>query len=408
MLRIVIASDKFKGSLNSFEVCEAIARGLKAACAEREANSGADREANSHVEGEADSDGEKKASSGGFDIVQLPLADGGDGLLDILSYYTGAGGRKAIVNGPLSERVEAGWLLSQDGHTAFIEMAEASGLRLLEPAKYDCEASSTYGTGQLIMEAIHSGAAEIVIGIGGSATNDGGAGMGAALGYRFFDGDGNIFTPTGGSLTRIARIEPPGNREFANIRFRVACDVKNPLCGLSGATRVYAPQKGAGPAVVERLEAGMLHYAELLKRDLGMDVGDRAGAGAAGGLGAGCMAFLDAVFEGGTELVMGISKAAQLIQEADWVITGEGKIDSQTLEGKLVAGIAAMGRQFGKPVLAVCGTLDLSVDEWKGMGIRSAFSIVNRPMSLEEAQRDAAALLEETAYSIGKLLIPPV
>jgi glycerate 2-kinase len=373
MFRIVIAPDKFKGSLTSFEVCAAIAKGLKAACA-------------------------------GFEIVQLPLADGGDGLLDILRYYTGAEIRKTTVSGPLSEPVSASWLLTKDRGTAFVEMAEASGLLLLDPAQYNCEATSTYGTGQLILEAIRSGAEEIVIGIGGSATNDGGAGMGAAVGYRFFDRDGNSFIPAGGDLIRIARIEPPGIKAFENIRFRVACDVRNPLCGPTGATRVYAPQKGADPAVVETLEAGMLHYAVLLKRDLGIDVRDRKGAGAAGGLGAGCMAFLQAAYEGGMELVMGVSKAAQFIREADLIISGEGRMDKQTLHGKLIAGIAALGRQFNKPVLAICGSLDLSPADWRSMGITAAFSIVNRPMALEEAQRNAAALLEEAAYGIGRLL----
>lgn len=382
MIRIVIAPDKFKGSLTSFEVCAAIARGLQAA-----------------------SDSQGNPDAAGFDIVQLPLADGGDGLLDIIRYYTRAEIRTATVSGPLSEPVSASWLLTPDGETAFVEMAEASGLLLLDPAQYNCEITSTYGTGQLILEAIRSGVEEIVIGIGGSATNDGGAGMGAALGYRFFDGDGNIFIPVGGDLIRIARIEPPENNRFRHIRFRVAGDVRNPLCGPSGATRIYAPQKGAGPSVVETLEAGMLHYAELLKRDLGVDVRDRAGAGAAGGLGAGCMAFLQAAFEGGVELMMGISKTAQCIREADWVITGEGRMDKQTLHGKLIAGIAELAQQYNKPVLAICGSMDLSVADWRSMGIVSAFSIVNRAMPLEEAQRQAAALLEEAAYSIGSLLL---
>jgi glycerate 2-kinase len=395
MYRIVIAPDKFKGSLDSFAVCANIEKGLRSALDDF---------------GLASTD--FGSASADFEIIQLPLADGGDGLLDVIAHYTDARVHRAVVNGPLFKPVSADWLLSADGRTAYIEMAKASGLQLLKPSEYNSMLSSTYGTGELIKHAIHAGAEEIVIGIGGSATNDGGIGMAAALGYRFLDADGQELTPIGANLVRLARIEAPqssGERGLGpylreKLGFRVACDVSNPLCGPSGATRVYAPQKGADPVMVEQLEAGMLHYAEILQRDMGTDIARREGAGAAGGLGAGCMAFLQAGLVKGTDLVIEYSKAAEQIQAADLVITGEGKLDRQTGEGKLVAGIAALGRRYQKPVIAICGTLDLSPAEWRRMGIAAAFSIVNRPMSLEEACANAAPLLEGAAYGLGCLL----
>ncbi|MHA4808096.1 glycerate kinase [Flavitalea flava] len=384
-IRILIAPDKFKGSLTSFELCSLIEKGLRMA-------------------------------SPDFHIVQLPLADGGDGLLEIITHYTPSEMLEEEVQDPLSRPVRAGWLLSADGQTAFIEMARASGLSLLDPREYDPLLSSTYGTGQLIGAAIRSGVKEIILGIGGSATNDGGIGMAAALGYRFLDAKGKELRPSGGSLLQLARIEaPPGfegkgrqggkdGPEWKDIRIRVACDVRNPLCGSLGATRVYGPQKGAGPREIEILEEGMLNLVELLKKDLGLDLANREGAGAAGGLGAGCMAFLGAELVRGVDLVMEYSKAARHIAEADWIITGEGKMDGQTLQGKLVAGIAELGRQSGKRVIAICGTLDLTVSELQQTGLTAAFSILPRPMSLEEALQNGASFLLETAYNIGNLL----
>ena len=376
MLRILIAPDKFKGSLTSREVCDIVEKGLR-------------------------------LSSPDMDIISFPLADGGDGLLEIISYYTDARVHKAGVANPLGKLVSSRWLLSSDGRTAFVEMAQASGLSLLQPAEYDCLLSSTYGTGQLIGEAIRGGAKEIVIGIGGSATNDGGMGMAAALGYRFLDEAGAILPPCGGNLIRIRRIMVPEKKPWKDIRCRVACDVRNPLCGPLGATRVYAPQKGADPAMVDQLEAGMLHYAEILKRELGMDVAEREGAGAAGGLGAGCMVFLQAELMRGVDLVIEYSGLEQRVQDAEILITGEGKIDDQTLQGKLVAGIAALGRRYNKTVLAICGTLELPPDALREIGITAAFSIVNRPMTLEAALSRAPDLLQDMAFNIGGLLMGP-
>ncbi len=389
MLRILIAPDKFKGSMDSFQVCDAIEKGLL--LAERNPDA-----AGQHV-GLPGSG--SRPTGAAFQIVKLPLSDGGDGLLDIISYYTAAQPRYTEVRDPLSRTISSSWLLSADGRTAFIEMAKASGLELLQPSEYDCLRSSTYGTGQLIGEAIRSGVEEIVIGIGGSATNDGGMGMAAALGLRFLDKTGKELSPSGGSLIQLAQIDRPRTAAWPGIRFRVASDVQNPLCGIQGASRVYAPQKGADPGTVELLEAGMLNYAAVLKKDLGIDLADRAGAGAAGGLGAGCVAFLGAELSSGAELVMEYSRAVEKVQEADIIITAEGKIDGQTLQGKLVAGIAGLGKRYHKPVVALCGTLAVTADDLQRLGVDAAFSIVNRPMSLEEAMREGPMLLTEVVKS---------
>lgn len=385
MLRILIAPDKFKGSMDSFQVCDAIENGLRLA---------------------AKNSGSRPAPAGtDFQIVKLPLADGGDGLLDIIAHYTAAQPRYTEVRDPLSRTISSSWLLSADGRTAFIEMAKASGLELLQPSEYDCLRSSTYGTGELIGEAIRAGVEEIVIGIGGSATNDGGMGMAAALGVRFLDKAGKELSPSGGSLMRLTQIDIPRTAAWPGIHFRVASDVQNPLCGIQGASRIYAPQKGADPATVEFLEAGMLNYAAVLKKDLGIDLAARPGAGAAGGLGAGCIAFLSAELVSGVELVMEYSRALEKVQQADIIITAEGKIDGQTLQGKLVAGIADLGKRYHKPVVALCGILAVTADDLRQLGIGAAFSIVNRPMSLEEAMREGPTLLGETASQLGALLL---
>ncbi|MDR3711731.1 MAG: glycerate kinase [Puia sp.] len=371
--RILIAPDKFKGSLPGPAICELIEKGLLSACP-------------------------------GLRITRLPLADGGDGLLDMVLQYRAAETRTAEVRDPLGRPVSARWLLSEQDGTAYIEMAAASGLDLLKPDEYDCMRASTYGTGQLIREAIGAGVREVILGIGGSATNDGGMGMAAALGYRFLDSRGEELSPGGENLSRIKTIGAPDQRIWEGIRFRVACDVKNPLCGPQGATRVYAPQKGATPAMVEVLESGMRHYAELVEAFTGREIAGLPGAGAAGGLGAGCMAFLEAVLVGGTELAIEYSHAERLAREADLIITGEGRLDHQTLQGKLVSGIAALGKKYDKPVVAICGSLELTPEELREAGITAAFSIVSKPMSLEEAIGEAPRLLYSLSCNIGSLL----
>ena len=376
MLRILIAPDKFKGSLTSREVCGCIEKGLRHSLPDAE-------------------------------ILSFPLADGGEGLLDSIScYHQGPlETQVTLVEDPLGRPVHARWLLSKEDRTAYIEMAAASGLQLLLPSEYNCLATSTFGTGQLILAAVQHGVRDIVLGIGGSATNDGGMGMAAALGYRFSDKSGTLLTPSGGNLIRIDQILAPGKKEWASIAIHVICDVRNPLCGPQGATHTYAAQKGADAAMIRELEEGMQHYAEVLKRDLRADIAEREGAGAAGGLGAGCLAYLQARLVRGVEWLIHYSGLAQRIAECDVVITGEGKMDRQTLQGKLVAGLAALGRKYDKPVLAVCGDLELSVDEYRELGIKAVFPLMDEKISKATAIQDAAALLEERAKVIGRWLL---
>ena len=285
-MKILIAADKFKGSLSAFHVCEAIKEGLSKASPQ-------------------------------FDVTSLPLSDGGDGLLDILSHYKTFNQQKFLVSDPLFRPVEACILLSEDKKTAFIEIASASGLQLLHPEEYNCSITSSFGTGELIAHALNLGVSTITLGIGGSATNDCGIGMAAALGFRFRDEVGEEVKPIGSNLGRIKTIDFSNALKMDNVLVQVACDVTNPLTGEHGATNVYGPQKGATPQMLEELEVGTLSFAEVVKSDLGIDVLSIKGGGAAGGMGAGCVAFLDAELISGIELVLKLADVEKHTAEAD-------------------------------------------------------------------------------------------
>jgi glycerate 2-kinase len=373
-MKIVVAPDKFKGSLNSFEVCNAIEKGLMQA-------------------------------STSFDIIKLPMADGGDGLADVIAYYTNAQFQIAKVQGPLGRIVDAQWLLSSDGKTAFIEMAKASGLQLLKLGEYNPLLTSSYGTGQLIKAAIDQGVQNIIIGIGGSATNDGGIGMAAALGYRFIDIDGNELLPVGENLVRIKKIETEGKENFKDINFKVACDVKNLLYGEQGATKIYAPQKGADASMVEKLEKGMMHFASVVEKDLGIDVSRIEGGGAAGGMGAGCVAFFNAELVSGIDLITQLASVENQIQNCDLVITGEGKIDEQSLYGKAISGVASLAKKHKKKLIAVCGSLSVDVSQLSNADFEKVYTILNDSVSLEDAMRDAEMLLIKLSQDIGNYLL---
>lgn len=373
-MKIVIAPDKFKQSLSSFEVCNAIEQGLRLA-------------------------------SPAFGITALPLADGGDGLADVLAYYAPFQKQQEVVQDPLQRPVKATWLYAEKEKLAFVEMAQASGLHLLKPAEYNCAITTTYGTGQLIRAAVESGAEKVIIGIGGSATNDCGIGMAAALGYHFLDGRGEEVAPVGKNLLFIQSIDASATVNLQAISVQVACDVTNYLTGPEGATRVYGPQKGATPAMVEELEAGMQHFAAVVKKEIGIDLTTIKGGGAAGGMGAGCVAFLGAELVSGADLVFHYSNAERHIQQADLVITGEGKLDLQTWNGKLVDAVTRLSGRHHVPVIALCGTLALTAEQVKTNGLTSAFSIVNKPMSVEEAMQNAFDLLRDRACEIGRTLL---
>lgn len=372
-MKVVIAADKFKHSLSSLAVCEAIHQGLLLA-------------------------------SPDFNVTALPLSDGGDGLADVLAHYRPFEKIKDIVCDPLYRPVEATFLYDANTKTAFVEMAQASGLHLLKPSEYNCAETTTYGTGQLIKKALECGARKIIIGIGGSATNDCGTGMAAALGYRFLDENGKEVKPVGKNLLAIDTILAPENSTWRNCAFLVACDVTNYLTGAAGATRVYGPQKGASPEMVNELESGMKRFAGILKKQQGVDVESVRGGGAAGGMGAGCVAFLGAEIVSGAQVAFSFSGAEQHIREADVVLTGEGKLDEQTANGKLVDAVARLGLKHGKPVIALCGTVALSPVQIKACGLTAAFSILNQPMPKEEAFQQAASLLSRTAFSVGRML----
>lgn len=367
-MKIVIAPDKFKGSLSSFAVCDAIEKGLRQA-------------------------------SSSFQLTKLPMADGGEGLAEVIRYYTQASVQTATVQDPLGRPVPAKWLLSSDGKTAFIEMAKASGLGLLKKDEYNPLLTSTFGTGQLIEAAVQSGVENIVLGIGGSATTDGGTGMAAALGYRFLDGGGNALAPIGESLIHLKKIIPPDVCPFRNIRFQVACDVKNVLYGGDGAAKVYGPQKGADAAMAEALDRGLMNYAGVVKKDLGIDVSTLEGGGAAGGLGAGSVAFLHAELLSGAKLVMQYANVEESIRETDAVITGEGKTDGQTLQGKLVAVVSGLAARYGKPVVVFCGSNEIDASRLKEANIGSVFSILDKAKDWQDAVANASAHLTALAFA---------
>ncbi|MBI2915134.1 MAG: glycerate kinase [Firmicutes bacterium] len=374
MPKILVAPDSFKGSLDASQAAEAIKRGLLKAC--------------------------PRAC-----VVTLPMADGGEGTVRSLVSATGGRILQQTVTGPLGEQVEAFYGIMGDGRTAVIEMAAASGLPLLPENRRNPLATTTYGTGELIRAALSQGCRELIIGIGGSATNDGGAGLAQALGISLLDEWGEELPFGGEALARLHRVDLAGlDRRAGESRFLVACDVDNPLCGDRGASRVYGPQKGATPEMVAVLDAALCHFAAIVKRDAGADVLDLPGAGAAGGLGAGLVAFLGAELRRGVDIVIEAVDLPRFAEEADLVITGEGAIDVQTAFGKTPAGVAAVAKRFGRPVIALAGSVTEGARELHSCGIDAMLSIVPGPMSLQDAVRDADKLLERCGETVGRML----
>lgn len=372
-MHILIATDKFKGSLDSMGVCMAIESGLQAAVP-------------------------------GVQTTLLPLADGGDGLTDVLAHYGAYQRRTVRVADPFGREVKATYLYDAGAQRAIVEMAQASGLHRLQPSEYNAARTTTYGTGQLISAAIEQGACHIIIGIGGSATNDGGMGMAAALGYRFVDDKGAELEPIGANLGKLHRIDNSLVKELNHIKFEVACDVTNTLTGPNGATYTYGPQKGADAAALEMLESGMLHYANLVQQLTGKKIMQLAGGGAAGGLGAACNAYLNATIRSGASLVLAESRFAEKLTAADLVITGEGRLDEQSWQGKLVGTVAQACMQSSKPLVAICGSVDVSPEQYRQQGIAAAFSILKLPIPLEQAMQQAPELIWQTAFAVGALL----
>ncbi len=352
-MKITIAPDSFKGSLTALQVCDAIADGV-AACDPQ------------------------------IECVKVPMGDGGEGTVQSLVDATGGELRTETVSGPLGEPVQAAYGMLGDGATAVIEMAAASGLPLVPPEQRNPLHTSTVGTGELIRAALDAGARQFIIGIGGSATNDGGLGMATALGAKLLDTDGREVSPTGAGLLDLAAVDMSGfDARIARARFRVACDVENPLCGPTGAAHVYGPQKGATPAIVAQLDEGLRRFAEVVRRELHADVADLRGAGAAGGLGAGLLAFCGATLEPGVRIVIETVGLRDRMRGSDLCFTGEGRLDGQTAFGKTPKGVADVAAELGVPCLALAGSVTPtpSLNEM----FAAVFSLCNAPMSLDQA-----------------------
>ncbi len=373
-MRVVVAPDSFKGCLTALEVGEALKAGILSV--QRQAV---------------------------VDVV--PMADGGEGTVRSLVDASSGQMLRTEVLDPLGRPIMAEFGLMGDGKTSVIEMAAASGLPLLDDSERNPMVTTTYGTGQLIKAALDTGATRLIVGIGGSATNDGGAGVAQALGVKLLDEAGCEIGRGGGSLKRLARIDVSGiDPRIADVEVMVACDVTNPLTGPDGASAVYGPQKGATPDMVEELDQALSHYAGVIRQQLGVDIAHVKGAGAAGGLGAGLMAFLRAALRPGVDIVIEATRLADRIAGADLIITGEGRLDSQTRMGKTPMGVARVAQQHGVPVVGVAGQVADDADVLHDLGFAALIGIVDGPMTLTESVRSAQKLLIRTGARIIRLI----
>lgn len=373
-MKIVIAPDSYKESLSALEVAQAVEAGFRQVFPDA-------------------------------DYVLVPVADGGEGTVDAMVAATGGRKETVTVSGPLGEPVEAFYGLTGEGDTAVIEMAAASGLALVPPDRRNPLLTSSRGTGELIRAALDAGARRFILGIGGSATNDGGAGMVQALGARLLDLEGRELDGSGGDLARLERIDVSAlDPRLAECRIEVACDVDNPLTGARGASAVFGPQKGATPEMVQALDANLARLARIVGRDLGVAVDTVPGAGAAGGMGAAMLAFFGATLKPGIEIVTAAVDLDDHVRDADLVITGEGRIDFQTVHGKTPIGVARVAKRHGKPVIGIAGSLGAEVGVVHAHGIDAVFSVLGKPCTLDEALRDAAANVELTARNVAAVL----
>lgn len=373
-MKIIVAPDSFKGTFGATEIINRLTEAFE-----------------KHFEG--------------CKVIGIPMADGGEGTVSALMAALGGGMRNTWVAGPLGPQrpVCASWGVYQD--KALLDMASAAGLTLLEPSERNPEQTTTYGVGELILAALDEGVNEIIIGIGGSATNDGGMGMAAALGVRFLDEAGNLVGQGGGQLGKVARIDTSGlDRRLKDIKLTVMCDVDNPLTGPKGAALVYSPQKGADPEQVQRLEAGLVHYERLLSDCCGFAVGAIPGAGAAGGLGAGLMAFAGGRLKSGIDVLLDLVNFDEIAADADLVITGEGRMDGQSSYGKVPVGVARRCKGLRPKVIALAGTLGEGAEQVYAEGIDAVVSTVSAPMSVTESLDLASENLDRAIDSLIRLL----
>lgn len=372
---IVLAPDSFKESMTAKEVCEAMERGIQ--------------KANPYTT-----------------CIHVPMADGGEGTMQSLVDATGGTVHTIQVKGPLGNEVEASYGISGDGETGVLEMASASGIHLVSPEHRNPLITTTYGTGELIKACLDHGVRKLLIGIGGSATNDGGAGVVQALGGKLLDAEGNELPFGGGELGRLASIDLTDfDPRLQGIEVEVACDVTNPLCGPKGASHVFGPQKGATPEMIQQLDDNLGNYAKVIKRQLNQDITDVPGAGAAGGLGGGLMVFLNGVLKKGIDMVIDYTGLEEKVQQSDMVWTGEGGMDFQTQYGKTPLGVAMVAKKYNKPVTALAGRIGDQIEVLYDKGIDSVFGIMPGAATLEEALSHGQENVERTSENVMRLMM---
>ncbi|HGO5857316.1 TPA: glycerate kinase [Mannheimia haemolytica] len=372
-MKIVIAPDSFKESLTALEVAQAIQQGFARVFPEAE-----------------------------YQLV--PMADGGEGSVQSLIDATQGSLQKISVIAPLANSVEAFFGLSGDKKTAFIEMAAASGLHLVPMEQRNPLVTTSYGTGQLIKATLDLGVEKIILGIGGSATNDGGVGMLQALGATFLNAEQREISFGGEALSQIQQIDLSGlDSRLSQVEFEVACDVDNPLCGERGASAIFGPQKGATAEMVKTLDHALLHFAETAKSQLGIEIAEKAGAGAAGGMGGGLLLLPNVMLRSGVQIILEATELAEKLADADLVVTGEGRMDAQSIAGKTPIGVAKTAKQFGKPVIAIVGSLKEDYPVVYQHGIDAVFPIIRQVSNLETVLKSGKENLISTAENVARL-----
>lgn len=373
-MKFIIAPDKFKGSLTGFEFCDAVEEGLLMVFKEAE-------------------------------ILKMPLADGGDGTMEVARHYIKGDRVSVTVKDPLFRPIGASYLYSRSTKIAYIEMAEASGLKLLQEGERNCMHTTTLGTGELIDDVLEKGAKEIILGIGGSATNDGGMGMANALGYRFLDDGGKELKPIGRNLSAVRKIDDSNkNPKLNGVKVKVACDVTNPFYGKNGAAYVYAGQKGASDSEIELLDQGLNNFAKVIEKQYNINLQELGGAGAAGGVGGGALIFLNGDLTSGIDLIKELADFDKAIEGADWIITGEGQLDEQTLSGKTIDGVVTSATLKQIPVAALCGSVSISITQQQAFKLDYVVSIVRGISNLKEAMEKSYDNLVNASYNFANLI----
>lgn len=373
-MKIILAPDKFKNSLTGIEFCNAVEEVFK--------NFRPD-----------------------IEIIKLPLADGGDGTIEVINYYLKGEIKNTNVSNPFFNSISASYLYSESTKIAFIEMAEASGLKRLKKEQFDCKNATTLGTGEMILNAIESGAKIIILGIGGSATNDCGIGMATALGYQFLDASNTTVVPIGANLSHIAKIDSSKiHPKLSEIKFEIACDVTNPLHGKDGAAFVYAAQKGASNEDIKMLDKGLENFSKIIGATFNIDAQSIKGAGAAGGMGIASKIFLNGTLQSGIELIKDLADFDTKIENADWIITGEGNLDEQTFSGKTIVGVINSAKKKHINVAAFCGNSDLTEKEIKNLRLDYVDTVMSHAENLEDAMQNGFDYVKEIAKKFTEQL----